>query len=110
MINIIENAIRAAARQVTVQYAFDGDVEGMLQISVQDDGPGIPAQVMENMGEPFISTRPDSMGLGIFLANASIQRHGGTIEMFNIKGSGARTVIRLPVEAPVAAGTNGGNA
>lgn len=110
LINIIENAIRAAARQVTVQYAFDGDVEGMLQISVQDDGPGIPAQVMENMGEPFISTRPDSMGLGIFLANASIQRHGGTIEMFNIKGSGARTVIRLPVEAPVAAGTNGGNA
>ena len=44
---------------------------------------------MENMGEPFISTRKDSMGLGIFLANAAIQRIGGSIEMFNLKLGGA---------------------
>ena len=52
---------------------------------------------MENMGEPFISTRKDSMGLGIFLANAAIQRIGGSIEMFNLKLGGALTLIRLPM-------------
>jgi len=101
LINIIENAIRAATVRVHVSYALDA-IPGMLQISVQDDGPGVPARVMENMGEPFISTRPGNMGLGIFLANASIQRHGGTIEMFNLQQGGAHTLVRLPmiIEAP----------
>ena len=49
------------------------------------------------MGEPFISTRKDSMGLGIFLANAAIQRIGGSIEMFDLKLGGALTLIRLPM-------------
>ena len=102
LINIIENAIKAAQNQVTVQYTIEGTIEGsqpaFLLMSVQDDGPGIPANVMESMGEPFISTRKDSMGLGIFLANASIQRLGGHIEMFNVRDAGARTVIRLPLK------------
>ena len=49
------------------------------------------------MGEPFISSRKDSMGLGIFLANAAVQRLGGTIEMFNLKIGGATTLIKLPL-------------
>ena len=65
-------------------------------IVICDDGPGIPASVMENMGEPFISTRKDSMGIGIFLANAAIQRASGNIEMFNLKNGGAMSIIRLP--------------
>ena len=52
---------------------------------------------MENMGEPFLSSRRDSMGLGIFLANAAVQRLGGSIEMFNLKVGGALTLIRLPL-------------
>jgi two-component system sensor histidine kinase RegB len=102
LINIIENAIRAAQSQVVVSYQLDQDADNLLLISVQDDGPGIPPAVMENMGEPFISTREGNMGLGIFLANASIQRHGGTIEMFNLRDGGARTQIRLPFLPPAA--------
>ena len=98
LINIIENAIRAATDQVKVSYALDLANPDMLQIGVEDDGPGVPARVMENMGEPFISTRPGNMGLGIFLANASIQRHGGTIEMINLKQGGAHTLVRLPAQ------------
>ena len=64
---------------------------------ITDDGPGIPDEVMENLGEPFISLRNQGMGLGIYLANASIQRLGGTIEMSNVTG-GARTRITLPIE------------
>ncbi|OFE12305.1 hypothetical protein PHACT_03455 [Pseudohongiella acticola] len=97
LINIIENAIKAARSQVSVTYSGAQPPQPQVLMSVQDDGPGIPPEVLESMGEPFISTRSDSMGLGIFLANASIQRHGGSIEIFNVKDAGARTVIRLPV-------------
>ena len=95
VINIIENGIKAARQEVNVSFKLSE--LSHIEISINDDGPGIPAKVMENMGEPFISTRKDSMGLGIFLANAAIQRIGGTIEMFNLKLGGALTLIRLPL-------------
>ncbi|ALO45708.1 ATP-binding protein [Pseudohongiella spirulinae] len=103
LINIIENAIRAAHSEVRVHYSVN---EQMLLISVEDDGPGIPAHIMESMGEPFISTREGNMGLGIYLANASIQRHGGTIEMVNLKDGGARSLIQLPLTIPVQSSGN----
>lgn len=105
VINLIENAIKAARSNVIVDCRpCPGERESgsCIEISIQDDGPGIPASVMENMGEPFISTRKDSMGLGIFLANAAIARHNGSIEMFNRKSGGAMSVIRLPVNAAAA--------
>ena len=95
VINIIENGIRAATRQVEVRISSP---EGSrVEILVTDDGPGMPAEVMEKMGEPFISTRKDSMGLGIFLANAAVQRLGGEIEMYNLNQGGATTLIAIPV-------------
>lgn len=97
VINIIENGIKAANSKVEVLFAISPKPARQLEISITDDGPGIPSQVMENMGEPFISMRKDSMGLGIFLANATVQRLGGKIEMFNLKIGGALTVIKLPL-------------
>ena len=95
VINIIENSIKAA-RQKVIVTVDSNESRDLIEIAIQDDGPGIPQEVMENMGVPFISTRKDSMGLGIFLANATIQRLGGTIEMFNMKSGGALTRLRLP--------------
>ena len=105
IINLIENSIKAAASPVEVQIQLSDETPSSLEISILDNGPGVPAQVMENMGEPFISTRKDSMGLGIYLANAGIQKFGGKIEMFNRKAGGAMTVIRLPLLATPAAST-----
>jgi len=96
VINLIENAIKAAESSVLVTSQVAKSPKALIEITIQDDGPGIPASVMENMGEPFISTRKDSMGIGIFLANAAIQRASGNIEMFNLKNGGAMSIIRLP--------------
>lgn len=97
VINIIENGIKAARSRVDVVCRLTPDSPKRLEIAIQDDGPGIPQEIMEHVGEPFISKRKESMGLGIFLANASVQRLGGKIEMFNLKEGGALTVIRLPI-------------
>ncbi|HAJ75910.1 MAG TPA: hypothetical protein DCM64_05600 [Gammaproteobacteria bacterium] len=97
VINIIENGIKAAKTQVDVTFKIVSDNPSHFEISINDDGPGIPSEVMEQLGEPFISMRRESMGLGIFLANATIQRLGGTIEMFNLNLGGALTLIKLPL-------------
>ena len=97
LINIIENSIKAAATGVIIRFKTIEDHAEQIEISVTDDGPGIPAEVMESMGEPFNSTRPESMGLGIFLANAAVTQLGGQIEAFNLKLGGAKTSIRLPL-------------
>lgn len=97
VINIIENGIKATEKHVDVNFKITEDSPTKFEISINDDGPGIPANVMENMGDPFISSRKESMGLGIFLANAAVQRLGGTIEMFNLKIGGALTLIKLPL-------------
>jgi two-component system, sensor histidine kinase RegB len=99
IINIIENGIKAARHRVIVKFTEGSGNPAQVEIAIEDDGPGIPTQVMENMGEPFISMRKDSMGIGIFLANAAIQRLHGKIEMFNLKAGGARTIIKLPLPA-----------
>jgi len=97
LINIIENGIKAARSETRVMFRILSEPENAVEIAVQDDGPGVPDEVMERMGEPFISTREESMGLGIYLANATLQKAGGSIEMFNRKTGGAQTVIHLPV-------------
>lgn len=96
VINIIENAIKASTSNVEVKFNISKDLPAKFEISVKDDGPGIPNDVMEKLGEPFISRRRESMGLGIFLANAAIERLGGSIEMLNMKEGGALCLIRLP--------------
>ena len=96
VINIIENSIKAAKTRVEVTLQVVSEHAAHFEISINDDGPGIPSAVMESMGEPFISMRKESMGLGIFLANGAIQRLGGKIEMLNLKLGGALTLIKLP--------------
>ena len=97
VINIIENSIKAAEKHVEVSFKIIESSPPLFQISINDDGPGIPAKILEKMGEPFISTQKEKMGLGIFLANATIEKLGGTIEMFNLKTGGALTLIKLPL-------------
>jgi two-component system sensor histidine kinase RegB len=97
LINIIENGIKASKTHVEVKFRITQAATTYFEVAVKDDGPGIPTKIMENMGEPFISIRKESMGLGIFLANAAVQRLDGSIEMFNLKSGGALTLIKLPM-------------
>ena len=97
LINIIENGIKASKTHVEVKFKITQAATTYFEVAVKDDGPGIPTKIMENMGEPFISIRKENMGLGIFLANAAVQRLDGSIEMFNLKSGGALTLIKLPM-------------
>ncbi|MGE4553994.1 MAG: sensor histidine kinase [Desulfovibrionaceae bacterium] len=73
----------------------------MAELVVQDNGPGVPAEIRDRIFDPFYTTKDDSggsgTGLGLSIAYGIIERHGGHIHIEDAPGGGARFVIRLPL-------------
>jgi signal transduction histidine kinase len=66
-------------------------------IEVSDTGPGIPAENLDRIFEPYFTTKAGGTGLGLALAHKIIQEHGGRIRAESPGGAGATFVITLPV-------------
>jgi len=70
-----------------------------MRVSFTDTGPGIPAQDIPHVFNPFYTTKPSGTGLGLALSWSIIERHGGTIEVDNVSGGGgARFEVILPLQ------------
>lgn len=94
--NLIDNAIQFAESEVDVlvQPAPAG-----VTLIIQDDGPGFPPEVLDWLGEPFLSTRREKggLGLGIFIANTLLARTGAKVHFGNTH-QGARITISWPTQ------------
>ena len=75
-----------------------------IQIEVQDDGVGMPPEVLANMFEPFFTTKERGRGLGLGLAISRniVERHGGKIQVTSEAGRGTAFTITLPLQSQVA--------
>ena len=92
------DAAQAAGHHGSVRVAawLDTRPEGeWLVIEVEDDGPGLPPQVLDHLFEPFVSTRPDGVGLGLVIMREICELHGGTLAVDNVPAGGARLTARL---------------
>ena len=65
-------------------------------VSVEDSGPGVPAESKDRIFEAFFSTRPGGSGLGLAIVRQIIENHGGRIRETGTPGAGARFEIELP--------------
>jgi len=101
--NLIANALRytpAEGGTVDVEVAAAGD---LWHLGVSDQGPGIPPDQVQHLGEPFYRGDPSrtrgtgGSGLGLYLARLAAQAHGGTLELDRGRAQGARFVVTLPV-------------
>ena len=72
-------------------------VKNEVQISLADNGRGIPADLVEKVFEPFFTTRADGTGLGLAVVRAVVEGHGGWIEIRSSEGSGTRVRLWLPL-------------
>jgi signal transduction histidine kinase len=72
---------------------------GEVVIEIADSGPGIPAQVLPSVCEPFFTTRQEGTGLGLAIAKRYVEQNGGRLEIDSTPGSGTTVRVRLPVEA-----------
>jgi signal transduction histidine kinase/DNA-binding response OmpR family regulator len=98
VLNIVINAIDAmpSGGELWLETGLSEDGEWVL-VSFRDTGPGMSADQMANLFEPFYTTKSDGTGLGLAISYGIIERHGGEIEVSNPPGKGAMFVVRLPV-------------
>lgn len=96
VINLVNNAADASPDSVEIVGRCEGE---QVLIDILDRGPGLTPEVQRRAGEPFFTTKKagKGMGIGLFLANATIERFGGRVRMFNREGGGACTQVALPV-------------
>jgi two-component system sensor histidine kinase RegB len=102
VINLLNNAADASPDNIEIEGRC---VEDEMVIEIRDHGPGLTPEALSKAGQPFFTTkgRGKGSGLGLFLANATIERFGGTVRLFNREGGGACTEVRIPLE-PLLAG------
>jgi signal transduction histidine kinase len=94
LVNLLENAVHAVSPQGDVSLSAVDD--GVVQIAIQDSGPGIDPAIQARLFEPLMTTKAKGVGLGLALVKRIVERHGGTITSVSKPGDGARFVVRLP--------------
>ncbi len=114
--NIIENAADFAESQVTIEARWGGDE---VVVIITDDGPGFNPEIIDNLGEPYVTTRslaadprpdePTGLGLGFFIAKTLLERSGAQLTFENkhppshgaiVRISWPRAVFEPPVAVP----------
>ncbi len=104
--NFVNNAMHFATSEVIISADWDGNA---ILVKIEDDGSGFAPRIFDQLGDPYLTTRPRSdragssdeyegMGLGIFIAKTLIERSGGKVEFENKKspGMGAIVSVRWP--------------
>lgn len=97
LINLVKNAMEAVKGRPNpmVGVAVSKDVEGTVLLQIADNGPGIPADLQEQIFVPFFTTKNDGSGIGLSLCRQIVQLHKGSLSVFSKEGDGAVFTIRL---------------
>ena len=67
------------------------------RINVRDRGRGVAPELLESLGKPVIHADRSGLGIGLMLSQASVERHGGSIELRNLREGGALATLTLPL-------------
>lgn len=100
LLNLLRNSIDAlqsapmAERDVTIRTA--GQPDGRVQLSIADNGPGVPEQIRERLFMPFATTKEHGTGLGLVISRTIVEAHRGRLEHETNRPQGARFIITLP--------------
>ncbi|MBX2994930.1 MAG: HAMP domain-containing histidine kinase [Bdellovibrionaceae bacterium] len=93
-LNLLDNAHEAAPGK-PVELSFSKS-ESLYQMSVRDSGPGFASHVLRHLGEPFLTTKEQGTGLGLYVSELFAQSLGGSLRLENLKEGGARVTLCWP--------------
>ena len=100
LLNVVTNAMDAVAerpvpqRVVTIQTRRNED--GRAMFVIRDRGHGFPEGFEKHLFEPFVTTKPTGMGMGLAVARSLLDNHGGSIQAANHAEGGAVVTIAIP--------------
>ena len=95
-LNLLLNALEASPEGGEVRAGLERRGDHVL-VRVCDSGPGLPAEVLARLGEPFYTPKAKGTGLGLFLSRRLVQTAGGELSATTRAGGGAELVVRLPL-------------
>ena len=99
--NLVQNALHAmeGRGRLTVSLGYQTP---WVVVTVDDTGPGVPAELRDRIFTPFFTTKEQGQGtgLGLGLVHRIVGEHGGQVEVADAPGGGARFVVRLPAKEP----------
>ncbi len=96
--NILTNALQAMGEKGGDLYVSASSDNDQVVLSIEDSGPGIPAEVMPRLFEPFFTTKAQGTGLGLSLANTLVEVNGGKLEVLPPEHGGARFAMRFALQ------------
>lgn len=106
VLNLVTNAIDAASEgegqgRVAVSTSYDPNT-GKLAVTVDDNGPGIPSDMIDKLFNPFVSMKKGGRGtgLGLPVSQKIVREHGGTIDVQSETERGTRFVVEIPAVIP----------
>jgi signal transduction histidine kinase len=99
LMNLTMNAVQAMARGGAMTIRTRSS-KATVFIDVEDTGPGIPADKLNRIWDPFYTTKPPGQGtgLGLSISQTVVQQHGGSIQVRNVEPHGARFTVTIPAD------------
>ncbi|MFP4207708.1 MAG: ATP-binding protein [Wenzhouxiangella sp.] len=100
--NALRNAIRHSPSGGKIKLRLDRPEPRWVEMSVADQGPGVPEDQLEAIFEPFVRLTPERSegsaggGVGLAIARAAAEQHGGRVRAEHVKPSGLRVIFSLP--------------
>ena len=96
-LNLVLNAVQSIGSRgrIHCEIRFRAG-DQLIEILISDTGPGIPAEHVEKLFNPFFTTRPDAVGLGLFVTKQIVHRYGGSVRVESRPGEGSLFIVQLP--------------
>jgi len=94
-INLVTNAVRHAIKEAQIKAEIQ---KGAVHITVRDDGIGFTSEDLQHLWERFYKGARGGSGLGLPIARAIVEEHGGSIRAGNVPGGGAEIEVIMPIE------------